>query len=55
MNNNQKHLCKGCIYCDTEKKKCYPNSKDCHSEYDLTEDDIYNIADKCDFYKKLVR
>ena len=53
MRNNQKHRCKDCIHCDIENKKCFPQSKDCHGEYDLTEDDIFNVAEECDFYEKI--
>lgn len=42
--------CKDCIHCDIENHKCYPQSKDCCSEYDLTDDDINN-PDRCDFYE----
>ena len=48
---NYKYKCIDCIHCDVKHKKCYPNSKDCRSEYDLTEDDIYKLSDeRCDFF-----
>lgn len=53
-----KYSCKNCIHCDIENKKCYPESKDCRGEYDLTDDDIYGVKDsctyegRCDFYKE---
>lgn len=51
VHTNVKCKCKDCIHCDIENHKCYPQSKDCHSEYDLTDDDIYNNLDRCDFYE----
>lgn len=47
-----KHLCKDCKHCDIERKKCYPESIDCHSEYALTDSDIYETSDECDFFEK---
>ena len=33
--------CLDCKHCNAELKKCYPESRDCDSEYDLTDEDIY--------------
>lgn len=45
--------CKNCAHCDVEKKKCFPESLDCRSEYDLTDEDIYTATDeRCDFFKR---
>lgn len=46
--------CAGCWYCvhaDHDKMKCYPESEDCKSEYDLTEEDFHTEA-RCDFFKR---
>lgn len=46
--------CVGCGYCvhaDHDKMKCYPESEDCKSEYDLTEEDFHTEA-RCDFFKR---
>ena len=45
-----KHRCQDCKHCDTRTMKCYPESSDCHAEYDLTEEDL-NTPDKCDFFE----
>lgn len=54
--------CEQCKYCkhtfeqadsDIENKKCYPESKDCRKEYDLTDDDINNGVGRCDFYESV--
>lgn len=42
--------CNQCLYADHEKMKCYPKSKDCKKEYDLTEEDLHKEAN-CDFFK----
>lgn len=45
--------CAGCGYCahaDHDKMKCYPESEDCKSEYDLTEEDFHTEV-RCDFFK----
>lgn len=43
--------CKECKHCDIENKKCYPKSRDCRKEYDLTDDDINNSVGSCDFFE----
>ena len=45
-------LCKDCKFCDITRKKCFPKSKDCSSSYDLTEEDIYKVPQRCDFYEE---
>lgn len=42
--------CIDCACCNVEKMKCYPNSEDCHKEYDLDESDLHTPA-HCDFFK----
>jgi len=42
--------CIDCACCDVEKMKCYPNDRNCMSEYDLDEDDLTHVA-RCDFFK----
>ena len=52
------YKCIDCKHCDEDKRKCFPESKDCKSEYDLTDEDIYQMStDRCDFYspKKVER
>lgn len=47
--------CLDCKHCNEKMKKCYPESKDCNSEYDLLDEEIYEYNEvKCDFYKKAV-
>ena len=48
--------CIECVNCSKDEMKCYPKSKDCMSEYNLTEEDLYNDV-KCDFaeYKNNIR
>ena len=49
----REYRCRDCIHCNITDKKCYPESKDCRSEYDLTDDDINEYTtDRCDFYKR---
>ena len=46
--------CKGCAYCthaNREEMKCYPESEDCKSEYDLEESDFENECN-CDFFEE---
>lgn len=46
--------CKGCAYCvhaDRDKMKCFPESEDCKSEYDLVESDFYGECN-CDFFEE---
>lgn len=54
LNNDFKgRRCAGCGYCahaDHDKMKCYPESEDCKSEYDLTEEDFHTEV-RCDFFK----
>lgn len=46
-----KHKCEDCKCCDKEKMKCYPESKDYKTEYDLDEKDLVEYSD-CDFFLK---
>ena len=41
--------CIDCVCCNVEKMKCYPNSEDCHKEYNLEKEDLDNLA-PCDFF-----
>ena len=50
LKSGPKHKCIDCKHCDVKNLKCYPESKDCHSEYDLTEEDL-KTANICDFFK----
>lgn len=51
MKNNIR--CLDCIHCKENIKKCYPESMDCKSEYDLDDKDIYEYRLKdCDFFKR---
>lgn len=46
--------CKGCAYCihaDKEQMKCFPESNDCASEYDLEESD-FESEGNCDFFEE---
>lgn len=46
--------CEGCGYCihaDHEKMKCFPESDDCQSKYDLVESDFHKDA-RCDFFER---
>lgn len=48
--------CLDCVHCNESEKKCYPQSMDCNSEYDLTDRDIYEYTKtKCDYYKEKSR
>lgn len=50
--NYKKHaVCAECIHADHNKMKCFPHSKECKKEYDLTEEDFY-IESRCDFFCK---
>lgn len=43
--------CLDCNHCNVVEKKCYPESEDCKSEYDLEDKDIYEYRrNDCDFY-----
>ena len=42
--------CGFCIHADKEKMKCFPESEDCKSEYDLEEADFQTECN-CDFFK----
>lgn len=42
--------CEYCIHANYDKMKCYPDSEDCKSEYDLVEKDFHTEA-RCDFFK----
>lgn len=48
---NIKHKCRTCTHCDIQNLICRPESKDCRSEYRLTENDL-DTAEPCDFYEK---
>lgn len=48
-----KHECRSCKHCDIENLKCYPESRDCESEYDLAREDLDN-PEICDFYEERV-
>lgn len=53
MRPNKKNMhvkCIDCACCNVEEMKCYPNSEDCHKEYDLDESDLTTPA-HCDFFK----
>ncbi len=51
----QKYRCIECKHCNVDEKKCYPQSRDCLSEYALTDNDIYDYStERCDFYKPKV-
>lgn len=44
--------CLDCEHCCLEEKKCYPESEDCASEYNLNDEDIYTMRKwDCDFYE----
>ena len=43
--------CTECTHCNVEEMKCFPESEDCKTEYDLTEHDLYAKA-RCDFAEK---
>lgn len=48
----KEYRCIDCIHCDVESKKCHPESEDCRSEYDLTDDDInIHTTERCDYYR----
>lgn len=50
---NNKIRCLDCIHCSKNKNKCYPESEDCKSEYDLDKKDIYEYRNNdCDFYER---
>ena len=52
FSDRKEYGCRYCKHCDTEKLKCYPESRDCESEYDLTEEDLDRL-EICDFYEPL--
>lgn len=43
--------CSQCIHADLDNMKCHPESDDCKSEYDLTEDD-FRQRGNCDFFHR---
>ena len=43
--------CIECTHCNVEEMKCFPESEDCKTEYDLMEHDLYAKA-RCDFAEK---
>lgn len=47
--SNRTHYCIDCKHCNVSEMKCYPESEDCASEYDLVESDLYTAA-VCDFF-----
>ena len=47
-----KHKCRTCKHCDVQNLICRPKSKDCRSEYILTEEDL-DTAEPCDIYEKV--
>lgn len=52
QNDYKGKKCTGCAYCihaNHTEMKCYPESDDCKSEYDLTEADFHMKA-YCDFF-----
>lgn len=51
MMSSVKHKCRTCTHCDIQNLICRPNSKDCRSEYRLTEEDL-DTAEPCDFYEE---
>lgn len=51
MHHYKPEKCIDCACCDEKKMKCYPNSIDCHSEYDLDEADLVTPK-RCDFFIK---
>lgn len=50
MYDRGKHKCLDCKHCDIEHMKCFPNSKDCRSEYNLNENDL-KTENYCDFFE----
>jgi len=51
VNGARKFLDVPFAYIPIKKMKCYPESEDCKSEYDLEEKDFY-VECNCDFYEK---
>lgn len=52
MRSDEKY--KSCAYCahaDKEQMKCFPESNDCASEYDLEESD-FESEGNCDFFEE---
>ena len=46
------YKCIDCIHCNESEHKCYPKSRDCKSEYDLTDEDMYQMSTaRCDFFR----
>ena len=52
FSDQKEYGCRYCKHCDIESLKCYPESRDCESEYDLTEEDLDKL-EICDFYEPL--
>lgn len=52
MNKQKEHKCRYCKHCDIKTLKCYPESRDCESEYDLTKEDLDRL-EICDFFEPL--
>ena len=51
----KRYRCIECQHCNEDEKKCYPQSRDCHAEYDLTYNDIYEYStERCDFFEAKV-
>lgn len=52
-NQNIEKRCLDCDHCNESEKKCYPESIDCCTVYDLDDVDIYEYnTERCDFYKE---
>ena len=49
MHHYKPEKCIDCACCSVEEMKCYPNDRDCHTEYDLDEEDLIT-PDYCDFF-----
>ena len=49
---NKSVKCIDCACCNAGEMKCYPNSEDCHKEYELTKEDLITPA-HCDFFISL--
>ena len=50
MHHYKPEHCIDCACCDERNLKCYPGSRDCASEYDLTPEDLVTPM-RCDFFK----
>ena len=52
FSDRKEYGCRYCKHCDIENLKCYPESRDCEPEYDLTKEDLDRL-EICDFYEPL--